>query len=279
MEPRPTSQSSTSTPSTADACPHCGKPYPRFEIAPLHPGGRSFWVSGQCECDGAVAERTREERTERQRCLRRAWEQTGVPKDYRDVLPDGDGLSRLDLENGEGLYLHGPRGTGKTTDACRLLKAYVMRNTDAQGYCSARFVSTSRWLSSMQDTFGMRGVSGDELFYRVANTTFLVLDDIGKISATNPDWAVRKLFDLVDERCSNHRPTVITSKFSLPELVGRLTVNGDDDIGGDIVSRIRKMCQPKRYDGRDMRIHGGTDGSERGQGQEGLPLWPYDQRR
>lgn len=236
-------------------------PLPTFTL-PARFGGLPRVITSPCGCEGSMAEERERLRAERSETLRRAWERTGVPAEYLDVAPDSARLESLDLDEGQGLYLHGTRGTGKTMVACAVLKAYVARNTDAGGWCSARFVSAPRWLSRMQDMMGRWGDSAEDEFQRAAGTGLLVFDDIGKISSRVSDWAVGKMFELVDARCSGRRPTIYTSKYDLGGLAERLELeDGDGETSGDIVSRIYRRSVRERFDGPDMRLVGGSGGS------------------
>lgn len=238
---------------TARTCPHCGRPLPTFTIPALH-GRGTITLHGDCNCDKAVAEMEAELRRERSEALRSAWTSTGVPREYLGVSPDREALSSIDLDAGNGLYLHGHRGTGKTTKACEILKAYVAGHTSERGWCSARFVSAPAWLDRMRDAYDRRGASAEEEFERASRTGFLVLDDLGKFTSRVTDWAVGKIFRLVDERWSERRPTVFTSKYSVSALSDRLMECGDTDTVGDIASRISGMCRSVRFDGPDRRL-------------------------
>lgn len=209
-----------------------------------------------CSCEGFVSEYVERSRGRRREALTRAWEGTGVPAEYRDVTPDFERLDRIDLEGGGGLYLHGRRGTGKTHDACRVLKAYVARNASEDGWCSARFVPVLDWLDRMQDAYHKWSWSAEDEYQRAAGTGLLVLDDIGKTNSRVSDWTIGKLFRLVDDRYRSRRPTIFTSKYGLGELAERLAVDGDADKSGDMVSRIRQRCERVGYDGPDRRLGG-----------------------
>ena len=175
--------------------------------------------------------------------LVRAWRGTGVPKRFRSVQPDMEGLEGL----GEGLYMTGPKGTGKTTAACRILKAYVREN-QRDGWVSARFLSVPDWLASMR---GVWGDQEEEAFQTASRCRLLVLDDIGKGKPT--EWAIERLFRLVDDRYNGSRATIFTSQYDLGELGERCTVNGDAETADAMVSRIFETCKGVTFDGDDLR--------------------------
>lgn len=236
---------------TGSECPHCGRPYRTFEIPPLI-GTRGRVIALPCDCDGARAEERDSRRGERQTQLRTAWRATGVPERYMGVDPDLAALPTI--ESGTGMYICGPRGTGKTRAACAVLKAYVARHTSRQGWCSARFVSVPRWLDSMQDAYDRRGASAEDAFQTAAGCSLLVLDDLGKVTSRVSDWTVGKLFRLVDERYNAMRPTVYTSQYKLSELAARLTPGTDTDTPDAMISRIFETCVQMLMDGPDRRM-------------------------
>jgi DNA replication protein DnaC/primosomal protein DnaI len=174
-----------------------------------------------------------------------------VPKRYLEVEPDYSHID--DLENGLGTYLYGTRGVGKTYSACAMLKAYVARHTNDSGWCSARFVSANAWLDSIQETFGRWNSSAEEAFQRAAGTGLLVIDDFGKLNSKANDWALSRLFRLVDERYSDMRPTIFTSKYSLSQLAERFSAV-DPETSGDLISRIRETCRGVPMTGADRRL-------------------------
>lgn len=242
-------------PSTSVAegtCPHCGRELPTYRV-PAAFGAPERTLRGECGCEAAVAERARSARDARTAQLRTAWERTGVPAHYLGVEPDATHLATL--EAGRGLYLWGPRGAGKTHAACRLLKAWVARHTSAEGWCSARFLTTVGWLDGISATYGTRA-SAEEAYQRAAGARVLVLDDLGKLTASSSAHAVGKIFRLVDDRCTAHRPTVFTSQYDLARLAERLTAGADTETPDAIVSRVFESCEQVRLDGPDRRLHG-----------------------
>lgn len=233
------------TTTIARSCPYCGKPYPTI-IVPAFLGIPERKIqSSECGCEGEAEAKNAERRKSMQADLIRAWHGTGVPKRFQSVQPDRDGLAELEFAGG--MYLFGPKGTGKTTAACRVLKAYV-REHQANGWVSARFVSVPDWLASMR---GVWGNQEEEAFQRASRCRLLVLDDIGKGKPTG--WAIERLFRLVDSRYNSARPTIYTSQYDLGELGERCTVDGDTETADAMVSRIYETCKGMAFDGPDLR--------------------------
>lgn len=233
------------TTTTAKTCPYCGKPYPTVTIPALWNIPERTVQSRECGCEGERTALHAEYRRAMQSDLVSAWHNTGVPKRFYEVQPDRDGLAELEFSGG--LYLTGPKGTGKTTAACRILKAYVREN-QSSGWVSARFLSVPDWLGSMR---GVWGDQEEEAFQRASRCRLLVLDDIGKGKPT--EWAIERLFRLVDDRYNGARPTIFTSQYDLGELGERCTVNGDAETADAMVSRIYESCKGVVFDGEDLR--------------------------
>lgn len=230
---------------TDETCPYCGNPYPLVTIPPLFGVPARQVRSRTCGCEGEAAALNAAYRKSIQGDLVRAWHGTGVPERFRDVKPDHDGLSELEFHGG--LYMTGPKGTGKTTAACRILKAYVRKHQNG-GWVSARFLSVPDWLASMRGVWGDRE---EEAFQSASRCKLLVLDDIGKGKPT--EWAMERLFRLVDDRYNGVRATIFTSQYDLGELGERCTVNGDAETADAMVSRIFETCKGVTFDGEDYR--------------------------
>lgn len=172
----------------------------------------------------------------------------GVPARYLDAEPRPDLLA--------GVYLFGKAGVGKTHAACGALRAYadskIYRLEDGselyRGNC--RFVNAPAWFAELRGTYSHRDESEQDVFNRYANCKLLVLDDLGK--GTRSEWAVERLYMLIDHRYANALPTIITSNYDLGELAARLST--DAQTMDAIASRIGGMCAGLRMDGPDRRL-------------------------
>lgn len=86
-----------------------------------------------------------------------------------------------------------------------------------------------------------RGLSYDNRFNQVRNASLLVLDDLGTENST--PWATEKLFQIINYRYNQRRPTIITTNRDL------------DRIDPRILSRIKdvSICTHIYMDARDYR--------------------------
>lgn len=154
-----------------------------------------------------------------------------------------------------GAYLTGHAGVGKTHAACGAIRAYIEAHiVEVEGYQMyrgprARFVSAPDWLAQLRSTYSSRGKDEREVYQSYANCGLLVLDDLGKGSAS--EWAAERVYMLLDHRYSHQLPTIITSNYDLGELAERLA--SDAQTRESIVSRIAGMCKGYKLAGRDRR--------------------------
>ena len=179
----------------------------------------------------------------------KALKAAGVPTRYLSAEPRPDLLS--------GAYLYGKTGRGKTYAACGAIRAFVEAHIiEVEGIHMyhgprARFVNVPVWFSEMRATYDRRGESEQEVFDRYARCELLVLDDLGKGSKT--EWAVERLYMLIDHRCNELLPTIITSNYGLAQVAAMLT--SDEDTLQAIASRVLAVCDCNGIEmvGADLR--------------------------
>lgn len=173
----------------------------------------------------------------------------GVPTRYLTAEPRPDLL--------RGAYLYGKTGRGKTHAACGAIRAFVEQHViEVEGVCvyrgpRARFVNAPVWFAELRSTYDHKGESEQEVFDRYARSRLLVLDDLGKGSKT--EWAVERLYMLLDHRCNECLPTIITSNYGLARVASMLT--SDEDTIQAIASRALMTCDNNgiEFNGNDFR--------------------------
>lgn len=241
-------------------CAHCGRPLRPLGIPVF---GSISWVSHEpCECDGSVRERMEEEQrileeraVERERRLDRS----GIPLRFRRAAPtEAQCIAYADAIAGstsDGLFIHGPVGTGKTHNAAAVAIAASDRGLRTV------FTSAIAIFSNIRETFDGGGSSRRAL-ERYASCEMLVLDDLGKESSSR--WSLMTLFTIVNARYEGMRPTVITSQYTLGQLRARLASTGEAETAAAIVSRIAATCADVTLSGPDRRLgHHGPSGTDR----------------
>lgn len=109
---------------------------------------------------------------------------------------------------GEGLYIYGPNGTGKSH-----LVAAILNRATQQGI-AARYGHAPALLRVLRQ--GFRDNSADDRLEALAGVTLLAIDDLG--AEAPGDWATAVLFDLLKSRDAAGLTTLITSNLPLDAL-------------------------------------------------------------
>jgi len=111
-------------------------------------------------------------------------------------------------QTGINLFIHGPTGSGKTSAATSCLRRYM-----EEGY-SSLFLAVRKYIRLLQSSFGKAELA--HLEELVLSVPVLAFDDLGSEGPT--DWALGKIFDVVEERGAAGLVTIITSNNDLAAL-------------------------------------------------------------
>lgn len=229
-------------------CPHCGEPYEQQGF--IGRAGRIAWVTHKkCQCEGAVAERERArqaeaeaKRLESQRRLKRC----GVPRRYMSAQISVQEAARYVVGFGsagdKGLYIVGGVGTGKTYEACALAKSFF-----EAGY-TVHVTTSLAMLDSVSRSYDDPSTAGISVFTGV---DVLVIDDLGKENANA--WALTTLFQIINSRYEDGKPTIYTSQYDLQSLQRRMSRQHESESAEAIVSRICETSAIVQLDGKDRR--------------------------
>lgn len=130
-------------------------------------------------------------------------------------------------KNPEGwLVFMGETGCGKTHLAAAIV------NFRYESGKPAMFVVVPDFLDHLRSAFNPESkVTYDQIFESVKTAPLLVLDDFGE-QATNP-WVKEKLYQLINFRYNNRLPTVITTRYSLDEIMEKV----DESISSRLMDR------------------------------------------
>lgn len=152
-----------------------------------------------------------------------------------------------------GLFIMGSYGSGKSHVAA----AICNRMLDQEYRC--RYANVPETLAELRATYNGNGKE-DAILDELTTTDLLVLDDIGAEKPT--EWAVDRLYTVIDSRYRHMRPTIYTTNLSLDEM--------DLRIGGRIVDRVLGSCQvvvcdakSYRQEVQQLRLRGNARGGER----------------
>ena len=119
------------------------------------------------------------------------------------------------LEHGYGLYIYGDSGTGKThltACMCNELMAQ-MRQCLFTNFFEISKLIRSTWNGN---------ADGENMVKRICEVDFLFLDDLGTEMVTKngeDNWLQGQVFDIINKRYNNKKPTIFSSNYSMNELI------------------------------------------------------------
>lgn len=223
----------------------------REQACPLGVCDGSGWILGPedvarpCEC-----------RAERLRKGRSRGVASAIPARYRGVSFDRPPVSDMardmtsrhvvqaardfcenldrNLEQGNGLWLMGDTGTGKTT-----LGMLVASQALAAGKTVAVYF-TPKLLNRIRQTFQEADSENayTTFFDQVTSVDLLYIDDLG--SERHTDWVVEQLYAVINERYESQRSVLVTSNARGDVGAGEQELR--EQIGARTVSRLIEMC-------------------------------------
>lgn len=119
------------------------------------------------------------------------------------------------LEKGYGIYLFGDSGTGKThLTAC-------MCNELINQFQECLFTNFFEISKLIRATWNKNNTSPD-IIKKICEVDFLFIDDLGteKLQRNGEDnWLQDQVFDIINKRYNNRKPTIFSSNYSLNELI------------------------------------------------------------
>lgn len=164
----------------------------------------------------------------------------GVPQRFLEYVID---LTRIeDLQNGRGIYFFGEQGTHKTTTACSMLRGWLRDNP----FGIAKFVRATTLIDDFNDTYSSRETMA-QVMGQYASVGLLLIDDLGKEVPTAR--TVSRLWEVIDRRYGDHRPTIITSQFNPRNLAERLGSGGGVESALSIMRRLQETYVLMNMDG------------------------------
>lgn len=240
------------------ACAHCGAMREPITVpAPVRIAGRAVgepllvgWE--RCGCEGAVAERAARDAAkaaEDAEASRRLWDarvaKAGIKPRYAEASHPLASELAAEVMRGRSLYITGGNGTGKTHLASAVALA-ILRERKRPLMLTGIDLTLA-----LQATYGTSG-SEAEAMERLCGYDVLIIDDLGKEPPT--DWALSRLFAVVNRRYEQLAPMVVTTNYTRGQLIERLGRKGDGDTAQALVSRLREMSRAVALDGPDMRL-------------------------
>jgi DNA replication protein DnaC len=188
--------------------------------------------------------------------LRTAGMEGRVPKRYRGVSFDRPPVPEIarvapeqvqavrryvrdidaNLDAGQGLWLMGDVGTGKTTLAMIVSKAALDAGRSVAIYSLPRLLNLIR--GAIETEAGMVG-----FLERLAAVDLLHIDDLGVENTT--EWVLEQLYSIVNTRYEDERAMIVTTNLRYEELI--------EQLGERTVSRLVAIC------GNGLPLYGEDD--------------------
>lgn len=150
-------------------------------------------------------------------------------------------------KDGLGLIFVGSYGTGKTHLAAAICHELIKQNYQPI------FGTMITLLEKIKATYGDEYAKENEeqVIDKYTRCDLLVIDDLGKERPT--EWAIEKLYYIINTRYERNLPIVITTNYSIEKLINRLTVKDNVETAEAIVSRLYEMCVGIQMEWEDFR--------------------------
>lgn len=185
--------------------------------------------------------------------MQRVWQSSQIPKLYQgkyfsDYTIDSNNsyavaaAKKFVIAPNRGIYFFGNSGTGKTYLAAIIAQMILDRK-------SILFADVPSFLDELRDS--IQNEHGDKLNAKVKTlqkADVLFLDDLGTEKVS--EWALERLYIIINNLYNEGKPVVITSNYSLTELYNHY---GKNIFAERITSRINQICDLIRLHGKDRR--------------------------
>lgn len=160
----------------------------------------------------------------------------------RPVKNDRNHVTPPEIER-NGLFMAGGYGTGKTHLAAAIANQLISEGT------ACICMTMIDLLDRIRETYKAAGSDVDEAYIlsQYEDVPLLIIDDIGSEQPT--EWGVSKIFAIINARYEGYMPTIITTNYSGPELVQRMTPeSGDSRNAEKTLDRLKETCVGIGYD-------------------------------
>ena len=227
-------------------CEYCGK-----ELQPLGVpvfGEVLIWRPDppRCDCEQAQAHWREYDRQEAARTFPNFRQDTaGRAKNYRIAKEYADNFA-LHRARGDGLYIEGTNGTGKTHLAAAI--ALQLINEGIPVICK----TSSDLLLDIKKSFDGEGARESEVLDIYKRVDLLIIDDLGKEQCS--DWSMSTLYSILKDSYEDIKPTIVTTNYNAENLANALTPRGFDNTKiVAIISRLRETSTVMTMAWADIR--------------------------
>lgn len=136
----------------------------------------------------------------------------------------------------KGLLFLGETGRGKSRVAWTLLRRVLVEDLPAVKF---------KWFDCIgfghEIAMHYKNEDAENWLESLATIDLLFMDDLGKLKLT--ERAETELFGLIERRCANRKPMIVTTNDTGDTLASRMT----DNRGPALIRRLREFCQPIQF--------------------------------
>lgn len=154
-------------------------------------------------------------------------------RDFKKMITEGHPKTG---EKNVGLIFYGQPGTGKSFTAACIANALLEQNVS---------VIMTSFVKILQD---IQGNEDEAEYIRILNScSLLIIDDLG--AERNTDYALEKVYNVIDGRVRTNKPMILTTNLSFQEMM-----TNPDIRYRRIYDRIFEHCVPIEIPGTSFRI-------------------------
>ena len=146
-----------------------------------------------------------------------------------------------------GLFIAGPKGTGKTHLAAAIANDLIRKGTPV--IC----MTMIDLLERIKRTFAKGDIDEGSVLRLYKTAPLLIIDDMGKEPPT--EWAVSTIYNIINGRYEAYLPTIVTTNYDDKTLITRMTPTSTrDSITAEAtIDRLMEMCRSIVMTGQSWR--------------------------
>lgn len=149
-------------------------------------------------------------------------------------------------ERGDGLYIEGTNGTGKTHLAAAIALDLLKKGVPVICKTGADI------LQDIRKAYDCNDVSEEKVINLYKDVDLLIIDDLGKESCT--EWSASIFYSIINDRYENMKPVIITTNYGANQLIEKMTPKGGDNSAiTAIISRLQETSMIITMAWRDIR--------------------------